>query len=578
MAADGRIRVLRVLKHPITASLLLAAALHLLWLAVFASSGGDLAAQDAWAEFAEQHPDSAYNMAWYGGMHPVSYSVMSPYLMALLGVRTTVIIAGTLSAGLLALILVRSPVRRPMVPALWGAFALTCNAASGRATFAIGVLFALGAVAVVWAWPLAWRRRWRWARGALAALLAGLATAGSPVAGLFLWVVAGGLFLGRRRAAAFSLALTPPLVVACSALLFPFKGVQPMPFVSVAFPVIGAVAVALFAPREWRTVRLGAWVYGIGVLLTWLIPSQVGSNVERLSLLFGGVVLLAVMRTTRVRWRSRTGVVLVASFVVIAGWTIGKPTYDIAVTTPAAAWTRDVTPLLEQLERVHADRARVEVVPVSSHREASALAPHVNLARGWNRQADTDRNPLFYDGSLTPERYHDWLRRWAVHYVVLPRTERPDISAREEAELVRGGLPFLEEVWSDRHWTLYRVADALPLADPPAEVERATANEVTVTVREAGAVLMRIPWSPWLSLVDGDGERLLPPKEMAGNEHGCLRPAPPSVGADGDPPPEGDEADGVPVDRWTLLEAPKPGTYRIGAPYKLPRGTQCPDA
>ena len=46
-----------------------------------------IAAQDAWAEFARDHPGSAYNFAWYGGMHPVSYSVASPYLMAVLGVQ-----------------------------------------------------------------------------------------------------------------------------------------------------------------------------------------------------------------------------------------------------------------------------------------------------------------------------------------------------------------------------------------------------------------------------------------------------------------------------------------------------------
>jgi hypothetical protein len=28
---------------------------------------------------------------------------------------------------------------------------------------------------------------------------------------------------------------------------------------------------------------------------------------------------------------------------------------------------------------------------------------------------------------------------------------------------------------------------------------------------------------------------------------------------------------------WTVLHAPGAGTYRIAAPYKLPRGTTCPE-
>ena len=86
----------------------LAGVLHLLWWRLLATPGGDIAAQDAWAAFAKAHPGSAYDLAWYGGMHPVSYSAISPYLMAFLGVRPTMVVAGTLAAGLLAVLLERS--------------------------------------------------------------------------------------------------------------------------------------------------------------------------------------------------------------------------------------------------------------------------------------------------------------------------------------------------------------------------------------------------------------------------------------------------------------------------------------
>ena len=104
---DGSVRS-RIRRHPVLLTAAVAGVAHLLWFFFFANSGGDIAAQDAWAEFVGRHPGTAYNLAWYGGMHPVSYSVVSPYLMSVLGVRTTMMIAGTVSSALTALILVLS--------------------------------------------------------------------------------------------------------------------------------------------------------------------------------------------------------------------------------------------------------------------------------------------------------------------------------------------------------------------------------------------------------------------------------------------------------------------------------------
>ena len=63
----------RLLRHPVTVATATAALLHLLWFFTLANGGGDLAAQDAWAEFAGRHPGSAYNLAWYGGMPTASF-------------------------------------------------------------------------------------------------------------------------------------------------------------------------------------------------------------------------------------------------------------------------------------------------------------------------------------------------------------------------------------------------------------------------------------------------------------------------------------------------------------------------
>ncbi|MFD5485754.1 MFS transporter [Streptomyces virginiae] len=558
-------------RHPVAVATLLAAVLHVVWFFIFANSGGDLAAQDAWAEFVGRHPDSAYNLAWYGGMHPVSYSVVSPYLMHMLGVRTTMMIAGTVSAGLLALILTRcrGAVREPVWPALAGAYGLFCNALSGRVTFGLGAMFALGAVAAVFCWPRKWAHR-RWAKAAVAAPLAGIATAASPVAGLFLGVIAAALFLSRRRPGAYALGLAPVAVVGLSAWLFPFSGTQPMKIGSAGLPFVFGLLIFFLVPRRWKTVRIAAAVYALGVFLTWVIDSQVGSNVTRMVMLFGGAVLLAALPYEVPRSRRWYAVLL--AFVGLNAWITTNSITDIVRTTPVAAWNRELAPLVDQLRKAGADRGRVEVVPVSSHRESSAFPSYVNLARGWNRQADLERNPLFYDDTLTGDSYRAWLERWAVHYVVLP-ADKPDSGGEDEAKLVRAGLPYLQQVWGDANWQLFKVDDPTNLVAGPATVVRAGADQLVIDAKQAGRVLVRIPHSPWLGLVDGAGKPVPPPQETAdskargavpkefANTAGCLFKALPDA--------EGDV--------WTELLVPAAGEYRVAAKYQLPRGTPCPE-
>ena len=541
---------LRVLRRPVPAATALAAVLHVVWALFLAHDAGDLAAQYAWTDFASRYPGSAYNLSWYGGMHTASYSLVAPYLMGWLGVRTTGVLAGTVSAALAARLLLRPQVARPLLPALWTAVALWCNVASGRVTFAVGVAFALAAVLLLFppgagaGAGAAGAARGPVLRGCAVLAAAALATTGSPLAGVFLGVVAAALLLTGRRRDACVLAAGPVLVLLGTALLFPFQGEQPFDWY-VAVPLVAsAAAVALLAPREWRAVRAGAVVYGAGAALTWVVPSPVGSNVERLPLLFAGTVLLAaaLQYAGRSGRPGRRALAAAGAFLVVASWQAAKPAGDLATTVPVSATARDTGPLVAALRRVGADRGRVEVVPLRSHIEASGIAPYVNLARGWNRQADVARNPLFYTAAaLTPDAYHAWLRHWGVGYVVLP-ADRPDDAAVDEARIVAAGPAWLSPVWQDEHWRLFRVADAAPLADPPATVTRAGPAALTVDVAVAGPVLLRVPWSPWLG-VEGP--------EAAG---ACLAES----------------------GEWTVLYAPRPGSYRVVGRYALTRGNRCP--
>ena len=84
------------------------------------------------------------------------------------------------------------------------------------------------------------------------------------------------------------------------------------------------------------------------------------------------------------------------------------------------------------------------------------VAPEFPLARGWERQLDTNYNPLFYDGTLTPARYDAWLHQLAVRYVAVSDANL-DYSAKQEVALIDRGLPYLRLVLRTRHWRVYAV-------------------------------------------------------------------------------------------------------------------------
>jgi hypothetical protein len=434
---------------------------------------------------------------------------------------------------------------------------------SGRATFALGVLFALAAVAacVELTEPSARRRRTALRAGMAAAAV--LATASSPLAGLFLGLVAAALLLSSRRADALALGLPPSAVVGVSWALFPSGGAQPMDAVSTALPLAVSAAVVVLAPRDWRTVRRAAGVYAVAILAAWLVPSPIGSNIERLGLLFGGVVVLAAA-TSRTApgwlWSSRhaRGAATAAVLVVAAGWQVGVAAADFVHAEPRAAEAADVHHLVSQLDRRHAQLGRVEVVPTADHTEMASLAPHFELARGWNRQADVGRNPMFYRPvPVTPAAYHRWLRTWAVRFVAIA-DGTPDLGAVTEAAVVRSRPGYLHEVWHDRGWTLYAVRGSRPLVTPPARVSAFDPAQLTVRTPVAGDLVVRVLYSPWLSLVDARGDAVSGPTPRGS----CLSEvAAPRAVAHGR--------------TWVVLHAAAPGTYRIAAPYKLPRGSAC---
>jgi hypothetical protein len=492
---------------------LVTAAGAVLWITVFPRVGTDLSAQIARAGWAARYPGSAYLFSWYGGIYPASYSLLSPYLLALTGTRQAMAVSVVVSAGLLTLLLARHRVDRPRAAASWAAIALLTQLSAGRATFALGLSAALGCMVVADG-----GRPAGWGRLLAVAGLATLTSLLSPVAGLFLGVPAAAFLLTGRRREGLAVGLAAALPLGVMTFLSD-GGVQPISAHNAAASLLAAAGVLLLVPRRWRMVRIGAIVYGLGVIVVWALPTPVGSNVERLGELLVGPLLAGLA--------SRRHGLLALGLIAAAAWQIAQPASDLAQGN-APPYAPQTAALVRELRALHADTARVEAVPQYGHWESQQLAETVPLARGWERQADTVRNRLFYAGPLTPSAYYAWLKHNAVRYVAISAAT-PDPAAVAEAVIVRAGQPWLVPVWHDAFWQLYRVAGAQPLASPPATVTRTTPAEIILRMARAGATVVRVRWSPFLRVT---GSAILA-------RHG----------------------------EWTSLTASQPGGYALSAPY-----------
>ncbi|MGK9463021.1 hypothetical protein ACSLFT_23785 [Streptomyces sp. G6] len=89
-------------------------------------------------------------------------------------------------------------------------------------------------------------------------------------------------------------------------------------------------------------------LYALAVLGAWLIPSQIGSNITRLGMLFGGVVLLAALPGVRLprpaapRPTVRKRLALITAICAVIVWQATGAVADAVRTAPTAAWSRDL--------------------------------------------------------------------------------------------------------------------------------------------------------------------------------------------------------------------------------------------
>ena len=467
---------------------------------LLAPPSADLAAQLYRAHLVSAGGFSIWDNGWYGGQSLPGYSVLAPALFSLLGAQLA---AGLAAVGTAAIF--DRFARGELGPRAWAGSTLFGAATAislytGRLTLTTGLLPGLAAV-------VALRRR----QAARAVAAAALTTLLSPVAGLFAAIAAVAIASGeiartgrpRDGIPGALVALTALAPVAIVAVLFGAGGTEPfalgtlLPLLAIC---LGGLAAA---PRDGIALRAGILLYLIAVLGAYLIPSPVGSNIARLG------TLLAAPVAGLLWWRRhprRLAVLLLPLLYV--GWQ--APVIDTAQAAgdPAAS-ARYYAPLLRFLA-AQPGVFRTEVVFTADHWEAYWVGRRFPLARGWERQLDRGDNPLFYRGRLTAAAYRGWLAASAVRFVALPDASL-DPSAQGEARLVRRGLPYLRPVMRSAHWRVYAVRRPGGLASGPAEVTQLGSDWLTVRVRAAGRVLLRVRDTPYWRLTRGDG---------------CVEPAP----------------------------------------------------
>jgi hypothetical protein len=443
--------------------------------------GADLAAQLAWADLADHHWPTLLDLRWYGGVNPLGYSLLAPPLMAVLGVRLATAVGYLAGVVLVAALLRRTAVRRPILGGMVAALCLTGNLVSSRTTFMLGLAVALAALLAL-----------ADDRPRLTMLLAVVTSLTSPVAALFLSLAGVALVLSGHRRNGLWLTLAAMLPTLVVGLLFGNGGSMPFGPGQAALAVLVSVIVAV-ACRDVLVVRWTAVLSAGLVAVAYLVPNPVGSNSARLAELLAPPALVAVSPLSGRVVAGVCALLLVPQPLLYLDEVRarGEPALDPAF----------YAPLVDQLE----DRdiiGPVEVVPMRRHGESAAVSPVVPLARGWLRQVDVGRNGVFYDGGLDPVTYRGWLDDNAVSWVAIARGEH-DWAAGREAVLVRSGLPYLREVWSDDTWALYRVSDPQPVVSPPGTIVGREVGSITLDLPAAGGYEVKVRWSRWLSASTG---------------------------------------------------------------------------
>jgi hypothetical protein len=508
-----------------------AAGLLVVWLLVDPRTP-DLAGQVYRLGLYERAGLSVFDEHWYAGHALPGYSLLFAPLASLIGMRALAVVSVLASVALFERIVLDVYGEEACVRlgACLFAVAAVGDVWSGRLTFALGVTLALASVyALMRERPL------------VAAPVAAVCAAASPVAGVLLALAALSYALARRSPGVL-LALGAPvaLVVLPVRALFPEGGYEPYPATSFAATAIVVGAFLWALPRggsERRVLRVGAVVYLLACLLCLRVRTPMGSNIERYGVLLAGPLLLCglaggggklhggrgwraggpprrlspFMTSSRSARRSASAgsawrpLVVGVALCAIVVWIVWGPVRETrAVAGSPATRASYYAPVERYLSAHGGGLERVEVPLTRSHWEAAMLAPSLSLARGWEKQLEERYDSVLLGAGLTAGEYRAWLQREAVAYVALPDVALDPSSARE-GRLIRGGLPYLKEVWASGHWRVYAVSDATPMLEGPGRLTALGSDRFALYADAPGRLLVRVRYTRYDTVVSGNG-------------------------------------------------------------------------
>jgi hypothetical protein len=456
-----------------------------------APPGVDFAAHVYQLDVFVKHGFDLWTNYWYAGRYTfVGYSLIYYPLAALVGIKLLAVLSAATATAAFTLI----------ARDTWGEqtawstrlFAVVTAASVLTAAFPYGLGLALSLAALL-----------ALARGRLAwfAVLVGLTLAASPLAFLFLFVILCAIGVSRHER-----AITKPatvVAVACvSAVLFwrlfPDPGRFPFPAADLLAALlfcIGGYALTFRVERAHILRALFA-TYAVACLIAYVVPSDVGGNVDRLRF---AAIPIAVLTLSLRRWRPWP--VAVTAVALACSWNLSPLIWGLVRSTSdpsasAAYWQ----PAVNYLHGVLTPGYRVEAVDTTGHWEAVYLTrAGIPIVRGWFRQDDFPQNEVLYDGP-GPRSYLLWLHALGVRYVVLTGAPE-DYSSRAEGVLLRSGHSGLPIVYTSRNITVFAVPHPTPIVTGPpgARVVALQQSEIDLQLRTPGRYRISVRYSPYFA-------------------------------------------------------------------------------